>query len=198
MARVTVTVADGLTRLNKDIADAEARVAQAQAQVDEARAALDRLLSMRDGVLPFFREYVSDEMAASGGGAAAGGAFVDEVVAVFLKHRGTDLDVDRVWEILQENGSHANRDRVRNSLNYAVRLEKIERGSRRGTYILKDTSTPVAAGVDVNEESDSEGSSGEIGDGRDDTSAPPHDQGGGAHDARFHLGRAGDRAPIGG
>lgn len=56
----------------------------------------------------------------------------------------------------------------------------------------------MAPGVDVNEESDSEGSSGEIGGGRDEGSISPGDQVGDAPHAQIHLDRFGDRAPIGG
>jgi hypothetical protein len=154
---------------------------------------------MRKGAMPFITEYVSveartahDEMVA-----AESSSFVDEVLEVFRQHAGSDLDVDQVWKILQENGSQQDRDRVRNSINYALRLEKIRRAARRGVYTLRDTSTPAGTGAEVKEESVN-GSSGEIGGGRDEASTPPHDQGGGADIAPNHLDRVGDRAPIGG
>jgi len=155
MARFTVSdvVVDGITRLDKDIADAKGRVAQAQEQLDAAQSLLARLQAMRDNVLPFLTEYVSGEArAAREESSSEGGSFVDEVVEVFHQHSGTDLDVDQVSKILQENGSHQNRERVRNSVNYALRLGKIHRGSRRGVYTLEDTSTPAATGVEVSEE----------------------------------------------
>jgi hypothetical protein len=200
MAQFTVEAAvwEGITRLDKDIADAQARVAQAQERLDEEQGVLVRLQAMRENAMPFIQQYVSHEarVAHQGLPADGGPSFVDEVLEVFRQQSGIDLDVDQVWKILQENGSHQDKDRVRNSINYARRLGKIERGLRRGTYTHIDTSTPVAAGVDVGEEPNAEGSSGEIGGGRDEPSAPPHDQGGGANDARIHLGRVGDRAPI--
>lgn len=67
----------------------------------------------------------------------------------------------------QQRGAHSNSLRqaiwggpaARNAINYVVRLGKVHRAARRGTYTLKSTSTPVAPGVDVSEEPNSEGSS---------------------------------------
>jgi hypothetical protein len=163
---------------------------------------------MRDNIQPFIEQYVTrgtlriwggdgTREATPGDEPVSGSSFTDLVIEVLRKNPEKTFDVDDVVKVLQENGSHLDRVRVRNSLNYAVRLEKIHRGSRRGTYTLKDTSTPAATGVDAGEEPAS-GSSGEIGGGRDEASTPPHDQGGRAFNAQFRLDRAGDRAPIGG
>jgi hypothetical protein len=184
--------ATGLSRLDQDIAETERRLAE--------------LRAMRASIQPFLEQYVSPagipSEEAFGQPTVAPSSLTAAVVEVFKNRPGDVLDVDQVVLDLPANlesqvGVHVTRDGVRNAIHYAVRRGDL-RKDRRGRYALLDTSTPVAAGVDVNEESDSEGSSGEIGDGRDDTSAPPRDQGGGAHDAQFHLDRVGDRAPIGG
>jgi hypothetical protein len=187
---------EALSRLDQDIADAERRLADAERRLAELRA-------MRASVQPFIDRYVDaaqTEVQADEPAPARPVSFIDEVTRVFEDHPGEVLEVDDALAYVQETTPNASRDSVRNAINYAVRQGKVLRDSkRRGRYIwngLRDTSTPAATGVDVNEESDSEGSSGEIGDGRDDTSAPPRDQVGGAHDAQFHLGRAGDRAPM--
>lgn len=133
-------------------------------------------------------------------GASAAGVttFTDAVIAVFEQRPQAHLGVDDVFESLRESRTDATKDRVRNALYYADNQGKLHRvKGRRGKFTLKDTSTPVAAGVDVGEESTS-GSSGEIGGGRDESSTPPRDQGGVAFNTQFHLNRAGDRAPIGG
>jgi hypothetical protein len=124
--------------------------------------------------------------------------FTDAVITVFEQRTDAILGVDDVLEILKESRSDATKERVRNAIYYADKLGKLHRvEGRPGKFTLKDTSTPVAAGVEVGEKPDTEGFSGEIGGGRDEPSAPPHDQGGGARDARIHLDRVGDRAPIG-
>lgn len=189
---------EALSRLEEDIAEAEASLA-------EVKERLARLQAMRDNIKPFIEQYVTKTLRVWGGDggrdvaqdaqSASGSTYVDKVVEVFRHDPDETFDVDDVVKVLEANGSRLDRVTVRNSINYAVRLGKVHRASRRGTYTLRDTSTPVAPGVEVNEELVSS-SSREEGEGRDDTSALLHDQGGGAQDAQIHLGRAGDRAPI--
>ncbi|EJO88587.1 hypothetical protein [Mycobacterium colombiense] len=125
-----------------------------------------------------------------------GATFTDAVIAVFEQRPAAILGVDEVLEILQGSRQDATKERVRNALYYADKQGKLHRG-HRAKFSLKDTSTPAATGVEVNEELNGS-SSREIGGGRDEASTPPGDQGGAASNAQFHLGRLGDRAPIGG
>jgi hypothetical protein len=176
---------DAVARLDQDIADTERRLAE--------------LREMREGLKPFLDQYVSLEAIASE--EAFGNATVtvtpprisltDSVVNVF-KNRPTEvLDVDEVLQALKDSGVKASSGGVRNALYYAARTGKLHK-EHRGRFALKDTSAPAVTGADVGEEPNSEGSSGEIGGGRDDSSTPPHDQDDGAGIAPDHLGRVGD------
>ena len=185
----TAELSEALARLDEDIAEAEQRVAE--------------LRAMRASVQPFIDKYMTSGTASGTftfAGTAGGqrpASLTDAVITVFEEHPNQVLDVDDTLTYVRANGVEASRDAVRNAINYAVKLKKVGRDEpRRGRYFLKDTSTPAATGVDVGEEPDEEGSSGEIGGGRDEPSTPPHDQGGGALDARIHRDRDGDRAPI--
>lgn len=200
MAQITAdeTVWDGVERLNRDIADAEARVTEARDRLDVEQGTLARLQAMRENVMPFIKEYVSDEARRSRGEADDGGSpFVDEVIEVFRQRPNEILDVDAVVAALGVDDPEGSRARVRNALNYGVRLDKLERGTKRGVFTLKSTSTPVAAGVEVDEEL-IDSSSGEEGEGRDETSALLHDQTGGTSRVPNPFDRVGNRAPIGG
>jgi len=175
-------IRNGISRLDKDVADARGRVAEVQQQLDELQGRLAELEAMRSTAMHFIEQYVAANDKGAGtyeaaraeaaiaiglraahaeDAAAESSSFVDEVLGVFRQLPEADLDVDQVWKILQEKGSQQDKERVRNSINYARRLGKIQGGYRRGKYILTpiDTSAPVAPGADVNEESDSEGSS---------------------------------------
>jgi hypothetical protein len=177
-----------LRRLDHDIAEAERRLAQ--------------LRAMRENALQFVEQYfastpVPAETTPPEQPSPARESLTDAVVQVFQNRPNEVLDVDDVLNEVRNNGVEATRPGVRNAIHYAVRLEKLRKDARRGRFAFKDTSTPVAAGVDVGEEP-SDGSSGEIGGGREDGSTLLHDQDGGAIAAPIHLDRDGDRAPIGG
>ncbi|WP_141564529.1 hypothetical protein [Mycolicibacterium palauense] len=185
------SINEALARLDADIAAAEDRLTQ--------------LRAMRASIQPFIELYMvpetrgdadSSRLTASDESGAA--SITDSVIDVFREREGETLDVDAVFEILREQGSDATRDQVRNALNYGVRLEKLDRGAKRGHFSLKSTSAPAATGADVNEEPNKEDSSGEIGGGRDSGSTLLHDQGGAAVIPPIPLDRVGDRAPIGG
>lgn len=124
--------------------------------------------------------------------------FTDAVIGVFEQRPGHLLRVDDVLEKLQESRTDATKDRVRNALYYAEKQGNLHRPKGRpGTFTLRDTSTPVAAGVEVSGEP-YEGSPREKGEGRDDTSALLHDQNGSTRRVPNPFDRVGNRAPIGG
>ena len=151
MVNETGSLDNALTRLDRVIAETEQR--------------LVRLRAMRENVQPFIEQYLATmptiELGASENSAAATdtSSFTDEVLQVFRQRPEDALYVDDVVKVLHSKGSDASRDQTRNAINYVVRLGKVHRAARRGTYTLKSTSTPVAPGVDVSEEPNSEGSS---------------------------------------
>ncbi|MCX2934929.1 hypothetical protein ORI20_32210 [Mycobacterium sp. CVI_P3] len=179
---------EALRRLDQDIAEAERRLAQ--------------LRAMRESIQPFIDQYVvSGSVDELEGRQVTGGepepaqkiSLTDAVVQVFESHPDQVLLVD---DVLKELGRDDEaRDATRNAIHYAVRLGKVSKEGRRGRYILRSTSTPVAAGVEVNGELTSS-SSREEGEGRDDTSTLLHDHDGGTRSVPNPFDR--DRAPIGG
>lgn len=182
--------ATALSRLDQDIADTERRLAE--------------LRAMKASIQPFLEQYVSPagipSEEAFGQPVVAPSSLTAAVVEVFRNRPGDVLDVDQVVLDLPVNlesqvGVHVTRDGVRNAIHYAVRRGDL-RKDRRGRYALLDTSTPVAAGVEVNEEPNLEGSSRGEGGNRENGSIPLHDQGDGAGSAPMPVDRVGDRAPI--
>jgi hypothetical protein len=142
---------EALTRLNESAALLERRLAEvraAQAKVQQFLEELERLGSYgHDNMSP-----VPEDTHVSGEPSTATSSFTDEVVELFQRKPREQLNLDDVMNLLQDNNSDAQKGKVRNALYYAVRLGKLERGQRRGTFTLKDTSTPVATGVEGNEE----------------------------------------------
>lgn len=185
------SVVEALARLDADLADAEQQLALAQQRVDELR-------SMRANVLPFVERYVSAPVTTTQTAPEAPryGSLTDAVLRVFQQRPNAELSMNAVLDALKAEGFTAERIAVKNAIHGSVRKGALV-NPIRGRFALKDTSTPVAAGVEVNGESYKD-SPGEIGGSRDEASAPPHDQDGGAGSAPDHFDRVGDRAPIGG
>jgi hypothetical protein len=171
----SASVTDAVTRLDRDIAETEQRLAN--------------LRAMREGIQPFIEQYLrisatlSGPAESRGGPAEAQGAasITDEVTRVFHQHPDEVFELEDVVRVLRSWGSESSPIQIRNAINYVVRMHRVNKGPRRGTYTLRDTSAPAATGADVGEEPNVEGSSVERGEGRDDTSTPPHDQDHGAY-----------------
>ena len=186
-----VDLGTALAKLDRDIAETELRLVE--------------LKTMRENIRPFFARYIGASNMPVGGvgqidsfGSSEASSMADRVMRVFEDNPDAVLDFDAVIELLANQfGTIAKRDAVRNAIHYAVRRGKIHQ-ERRGRFTLKDTSTPAGTGVDVNEESNSVGSSRMEGGGREHGSTLLHDQGETALDAQLTIGRDGDRAPIGG
>jgi hypothetical protein len=195
---------DALAHLDGEISAAETAVVRLREMRGTIQALVDRYTaeeSIRVPQVHYFETTMPAAVTEPQKVADSATSYTDKVIEVLREHSGTVFGVDDVVKSLQDKGSQLDRDRVRNSLNYAVKLGKVNRGARRGSYYFGkpiDTSTPVAPGVDVNGESESEGSPRERGEYRDEPSIPPHDQAGSADPARFSPDRTGGRAPIGG
>lgn len=181
-------LANALARLDHDIAAAESRLAE--------------LRAMRASVTPFIELYAAQEFFTDSTPDALNEAeqpetLADAVQRVFENAPGKVFDVDDVVAGIRRIGRSDERIQVRNSISYAIKMGRVENvAGRRGRYILKSTSTPVAAGVDVGEEPNTEGSSREEGGGRDESSIRLHGQDGDADAPLLHLGHVGNRAPI--
>ncbi|SBS78740.1 hypothetical protein MHPYR_60228 [uncultured Mycobacterium sp.] len=129
---VDTSVVEAVDRLNRDIAEAEERVAQ--------------LRAMRDSIQPFIEQY----MGVSTKTPIIAGVFVtdpdddhqesssitDEAFGVFRDYPDEVFDLDNVVKVLRSRGSDSGPVQIRNAINYMVRIGRVHRGPRRGTYTL--------------------------------------------------------------
>jgi hypothetical protein len=190
-------LSEALTRVGETAAALEQRLAEIreiQKQIVGLIQRADRLTSQGLGMegLPITVPSEPQELPLAGNDAAT---FTNAVILVFKRRPDAVLSIDEVTEILEQSRSDTTKERVRNALYYAAKQGHLHR-FKAGKFTLRDTSTPVAAGVEDNEELASS-SSREEGD-RDYGSVPLRDQGGSAGDAQVHLDRVGDRASVGG
>lgn len=154
MVRLSPTASsftDAVTRLDGDIAEKEAQAEAQAARLADINAELARLRAMRENIEPFYEQYLTPAPTVSlVKEEPQPTSYTDVVLDVFHQNPTGIFDVDDVWKPLLDSGSDATRDQVRNAINYVVRVGKVHRGPRRGTYSLTDTSTPAMAEVDVN------------------------------------------------
>ena len=130
------SMVDAVNRLNKDLAEAEERVAQ--------------LRAMRDSIQPFIEQYIGEipsltttELVSPTPTSESqeSSSITDAVVGVFQEYPDDVFDLDNVVKVLRSKGSGAEPIQIRNAINYVVRMGRVHRGPRRGTYTLRSDSS---------------------------------------------------------
>ncbi|WP_144033080.1 hypothetical protein [Mycolicibacterium vaccae] len=130
-------LSDALARLDADIAATEER--------------LKRLREMRDSIPQFVEQYVSSPLEISDVESLSknrddetetSGSYTSLVFNVLKESPNTALDVGDVQERLRSQGwKDISQGTARNALYYLVRTRRLQKGTRRGTFVFKDRSS---------------------------------------------------------
>jgi hypothetical protein len=130
-----------VARLDADIVEAEQVAVEAERRVAQLRA-------MRENAEQLMKYQAA--LNGSGGHVQTSGkkSVTDQVVQVFISHPSDVLNIDEVIDHIRETGGEVSVSSARNAVYYAATSGRLKRLGR-GRFALKDSSTPAAAGVEV-------------------------------------------------
>lgn len=134
-------------RLEEDIAREEARRDDAIQRVTELRELLkntQQLLEYATGTPQSGEETQQTQV-----GPTTGSSLADQVLQAFRGDRNQVLSMNTIVERVMAANSDATAGSVRNAVYYAAGMGKRLDKKGRGRFALKDSSTPVTAGVEA-------------------------------------------------
>lgn len=163
--RARVSVVLYLRRMNTQFSLALARL---DAEIAETEARLQDLRLRRKGAQAFLEYMEGPDLTSDAEPSAsalpstsaprASGSPVEAVMAVFNRTPDVVLVIDVVHREVTKDGHTFDRQQVRNALHYATRRGWISKAGRRGAWVLRNASAPVAPGAEESEESASDSS----------------------------------------